>query len=257
MGKLFKAVLGEIQEKGFKTVLKEGGTKVLSATKEKGLKMLGGVKEAFFKQAKDLGAKGLMVGTAWTGANIAAATGDNIIEKTMNGVGATKDQFGMLTSAAGKVAEVGGNALGCVQEAVESGNPMALFKGVADQFGGLINKGLELIPEEFRKFAVPAAIMAGAFAFSNSGLLGQIAVIGMAAMAFAGNAGGIKDAAMSMLGMNGAEAQAAGAKETPALDVAIESLDDTKALAEHSLASGAEPVYETPMPTMINEPAMA
>lgn len=176
-------------------------------------------------------------GTVLTAANVVAADGNNVFEKVGNGVSNTIDQVVNVTKAGGTVintAASGVNSVATMVNDVASEGPEGFFDKVSSTVSGFVSNISNMIPENMRGLIAPALLGVGALTFSGSGIMGTVGKVALGGAALAlvtGNAGGLGDAAKSLIPTQG------GWDRNPEVAAALQSELSGGMSSEESLAS--------------------
>lgn len=221
--KVAEAAAGEVAERGAKKVAEEGAKKVAEQGFVSGLK----------SGAGQMAGKAAAVGGVWAGANILGADGEGF-EKVSNGLAAMGEQVTGAAKLGKSVLGLGSSAATAIADVADAASSGDLLGGLGNMVSGFMGKISEMVPENLRGFILPAALAGGALMFGNSGIIGKVAIAGIATAAFMGNAGGIQDVAKSLIGgLGGNEAMEA------AMESGMQSASDGASMGG---APGAEPV---------------
>lgn len=167
----------------------EHGPKVFKGLKglaSKGFGWVGkNVAEIGGNALKQVLTKGVKIAGVWGGLNVALAQGEGL-DKLKNGLSNMGAQAAFLASAGQTAAQTGASAVEATSEYVEAYNQDGLgglFSMLGDGSKNMIQGFIEKIPENLRGWIMPVAVLGGALAFSNGGIIGKVATVGMAIMA--------------------------------------------------------------------------
>lgn len=182
-----------------------------------------------------------------TALNIMGSDGEGL-GKIGDGIAATGEQLAGLAKFGKTVVGLGTDVAGGLSDVVESAKSGDFLGGLGNMVSGFLGKIEELVPEQFRGFVAPALLVGGAMAFGGTGIIGKVALAGVAMMALMGNAGGLKDAAETLIPGAGGLAGPEGATEmlapsagaTAGIQAALEAGIGSASAAAASLPAPAD-----------------
>lgn len=188
-------------KEGGERLFRRGAKEAAEEVAERGAKKVAerGFVSGIKRGAGQVVGKTAAIGGAWAGVNILGAEGEGL-DKVGNGLAAMGEQATGAAKLGKSVLGLGSSAATAITDVANAASSGDLLGGLGSMVSGFMGKLSELVPENLRGFVLPAALVGGALMFGNSGIIGKIAIAGVAAAAFMGNAGGIQDVTKSLIG---------------------------------------------------------